>query len=327
MQTPAFWYAPEPTWLAQALRPLAWLYGHAATLHGTLRARRPYYAAVPVISVGNLTVGGSGKTPLVEALARHFARLGHQVAVVSRGYGGRETRWPLQVDIHRHDARQVGDEPLMLARTLADEAVAVWVGRNRPATVRRAEEAGATLIILDDAFQRRDIGRNADILVIDGPRGFGNGLPLPAGPLREPLAARARAHFAVVIDESAARPNAWYGLPAYRLNLHPDATALAALKGQKMVAFAGIGDPAKFFALLASHNLDVVEQFPFPDHHRYTARDLANLHRAARHHQARLVTTAKDAAKLPPAFAAVLPVSAGGPDWPAILADLAPRLS
>lgn len=325
-RAPAFWYAPTSGVCAYALWPFSMLYRAVSFTQGWLRGLKPYYPAVPLISIGNVSVGGSGKTPLVEALARYYAGEGHAVAIVSRGYGAREARWPVRVDVFAHNARQVGDEALMLATQLCNVSVAVWVAANKRDAVRRAEAAGATLIILDDGFHRHDIARNADVVVIDGPRGFGNGFMLPAGPLREPASAIARASFAVVMDEPADRSNQWYGATAYRLKLTPQRSVINALMPKPLVAFAGLGNPAKFFDMLETLGLNLVEAVPFADHYAYTARDLAHLSARAQRLNATLVTTAKDAAKLPAGFAEVVEVVPTGADWPGLLADLAPRL-
>jgi tetraacyldisaccharide 4'-kinase len=162
---------------------------------------------------------------------------------------------------------------------------------------------------------------------VDGPRGFGNGCVVPAGPLREPPAALGRADFAVVMDEPAERANQWYGVLAYRLTLVPEAAAMEALRGKPLLAFAGLGHPAKFFAMLQRQGLQVAQSVVFADHQAYTARDVRVLRDLARRLGATPVTTAKDAAKLPEGFARVVEVAAQGPDWPAVLADLTPRLA
>ncbi|PZP38642.1 MAG: tetraacyldisaccharide 4'-kinase, partial [Pseudomonas fluorescens] len=249
MFAPKFWYQPKPSLTAYALWPLAMLYAGIADLNGRRRARNPYYAAVPVISVGNLVVGGAGKTPVVQGLASYYAAKGYQVAIISRGYGGQSTL-PIQVSPHLHSAAEVGDEPMAMARHFRGQSVSVWVGRNRAAVVRRAEQAGATLMILDDGFQRRDVARQADILVINGSHSkpgssvWGNGLPLPAGPLRETLPNRSRAHFAIVLNEQPQSPIPYYGLPSYRLETRLNPDSLAPLRGKSLVAFAGLAHPS-----------------------------------------------------------------------------------
>ncbi|MCA3243743.1 MAG: tetraacyldisaccharide 4'-kinase [Alphaproteobacteria bacterium] len=335
MKSPAFWWQPHLTLPAALLWPLAALYGAVAVRHGAWRAKRAYYAAVPVISVGNLTVGGSGKTPLVQALAQHYATQGLQVAVVLRGYGGHEAHDPLQVTF-QHTAAQVGDEALALFRALP-RGVQVWVGRHRPSVVRRAEAAGAGLIILDDGFQRRDVARDADLLVLNGhppagqhqPQPFGNGLCLPAGPLREPLAGRTRASWAVVLNEPPTPPGQalpYYGLVAYRVQVQPTAASLAPLQGHPVVAFAGLGHPEKFFSSLRQAGLTLATTVALPDHVRYRPAQLAALQREAQAQHARLATTSKDAAKLPQGFAQVVETTVSGADWPSLLAGLAVKL-
>lgn len=340
MPTPRFWWQPHLTLPALALAPFALAYGKAAQAHGNWRARQAYYAAVPVISVGNITLGGTGKTPLVQALAAHSAAQGttggQQVAIVLRGYGGTESALPLQVSF-QHTATQVGDEAVALFRALPNN-VQVWVGRHRPSVVRRAEAAGAALIILDDGFQRRDVARDIDLLVLNGhppvgqtaPQPFGNGLCLPAGPLREPLSGRSRAHWAVVMNEPPAPPGqplAYYGLVAYRLQVAPTAASLAPLKGKPLLAFAGLGHPEKFFASLRQAGLNLALSIALPDHTTYSAKQLAALQQEAKQLGATLVTTTKDAAKLPQGFAHVIETQLQGADWESLLAGLAVKLN
>jgi tetraacyldisaccharide 4'-kinase len=315
---------------------LAWAYGKVAQVHGAYRAKRAYYAAVPIISVGNITLGGTGKTPLVQALASYFAAQGTQVAIVLRGYGGTESAQPLQVSF-QHTATQVGDEAVALFRALPKN-VQVWVGKHRPSVVRRAEAAGAGLILLDDGFQRRDVARDIDLLVLNGhppqgqtnPQPFGNGLCLPAGPLREPLSGRARAHWAVVMNEPPSTPGTplpYYGLVAYRLVVAPTAVSLAPLRGKPLLAFAGLGHPEKFFASLRQAGLNLTLTIALPDHSRYTPKQLMALQREAKALGATLVTTTKDAAKLPPGFAQVVETQLIGEEWASLLAGLEVKLN
>jgi tetraacyldisaccharide 4'-kinase len=334
MFAPSFWYQPKPSLTAWALWPLSVVYGAVAELHGKSRAKNPYYAGVPVISVGNITVGGTGKTPVVQWLAAHYAARGHMVAVISRGYGG-QCVMPLQVSNRLHSAEEVGDEPLAMARHFEGMSVSVWVGRNRPAVVRRAEQAGATLMILDDGFQRRDVARDVDMLVLNGAQGsvWGNGLCMPAGPLRERLNNRKRAHFAVVLNEpvqTSANPLAplpYYGLPAFRLVTEPTPETILPLKDQPLIAFAGIGHPEKFVRMLAQYGLTTVAAMAFPDHHVYTPANLAYLKARAAEVKAVLVTTEKDAAKLPEGFAEVVKLRVGGPGAEDVLAEIRSRIS
>lgn len=335
MPAPKFWYQSRPTLTAYALWPLAMAYAGIASLNGRLRARNPYFSAVPVISVGNLVVGGAGKTPVVQWLAGYYTNRGHQVAIVSRGYGGQSVM-PFQVNPLIHTAAEVGDEPLALATHFQGHAVNVWVGRNRPAVVRRAEQAGATLIILDDGFQRRDVARDADILVLNGAMVhtggsvWGNGLPLPAGPLRETLPNRSRAHFAVVLNEpepiTPHSPLPYYGLPTYRLTTQPTEASLAPLRHQPVVAFAGLAHPEKFMQTLATAKIQLAAAIAFPDHHTYTPANLTYLRNRAMDAKAVLATTTKDAVKLPAGFAHVVELTLGGPARTDLLTELNTRL-
>jgi tetraacyldisaccharide 4'-kinase len=324
MFAPRFWYKPRLTVPALLLWPLGMAYGAASWLKGHARARNPYYAGVPVISIGNLVVGGAGKTPVVQWLAGWLAAQGHQVAIVSRGYGGSLGDQPTQVNPRFHNATMVGDEPLLLASHFANRAVAVWIGRNRPAAVRRAEQAGATVILLDDAFQRRDVARNLDVLVLNGSEGapWGNGLPMPAGPLREFLSARRRASFALVLNEHPAQPLPYYGVPAYRLNTVATEASIAPLRGKKLLAFAALAHPEKFIATLVQQRLHIKAAIAFPDHHLYTGANLNYLATRARDAGAQMVTTSKDAVKLPPGFAHVVHITLSGPGMADFLTEI-----
>ena len=319
LATPRFWYEPRPGPLAWLLRPLGWLYGLAAGIH---RARiRPWQPPLPVVSVGNLTLGGTGKTPLVIALARELARRGWHPAVLSRGYGSGR-REPLRVE-PRMAAALVGDEALELVRGLP--GLPVWIGSDRVASARRALEAGADLLLLDDGLQHWPLTRDCDISVLDGERRLGNGLLFPAGPLRERPAALARADLLVLtgVSSAAAEPAAaaaalparlpwpegrpWFAVAA-RLELPPG------LRQRPLLAFCGIGLPEKFFAALRQEGCRLVACEAFPDHHPYARTDVERLLTLARaQHNATLVTTGKDWQRLtavlaPHERAAVVPV-------------------
>lgn len=326
MKSPSFWWEPRITVLARLLQPVSWLYGQVAAMHGAWRAKRATPVGVPVISIGNLTVGGAGKTPLTQWVAEQLAAMGHQVAIVSRGYGGASAATPLRVRPNVHTAFQVGDEPLLLARHFTASPVAVWVGINRPLAVRRAVEAGATVVVLDDAFQRRDVARTLDLLVINGTRpAFGNGLCLPAGPLREPLSALRRAHAAVILNAPEAAPLpvlAQAEIPTFHLATIPTATSLEPLRNHRLLAFCGLAHPEKFFNTLKTAGLEPTQTVTFPDHHAYTAADLKRLQNASQQLHAVRVTTTKDAAKLPRNFAYVLDISLTGADAAPLVALL-----
>lgn len=300
---PSFW--TQDGWPARALSPLSAI-GAAVTAR---RVARPgWQAPVPVICCGNATVGGAGKTTLVLDLARRLS--GSGVHMLSRGYGG-ESRGVRRVE--RDDpATLVGDEALLLA------AVApTWIGADRAASARAAIEEGARLLLMDDGLQNPTLAKTLSILVIDGASGFGNGRVLPAGPLREPVAAAAaRCQAAVLIgpDAHLAANGLPPEMPVLRADLRQD-EAIHTLADRKVVAFAGIASPEKFFTPLRRAGADVVAAWPFPDHHVYTAGELSELLRYAREHRAVLVTTPKDAVRLPPKVRSQVSVIGVGLEW------------
>ncbi len=295
MRAPGFWESRKPTALARLLQP-------AGALYGSIAARRMLKpgarAGVPVICVGNFVVGGAGKTPTALALARMLIADGRHVAFLSRGYGGARRAEPVQVDPARHDAAAVGDEPLLLARVAP-----CWVGADRVASAGRAIDAGAEVLLLDDGLQNPALVKDLAFAVVDGQTGFGNGLCLPAGPLRAPLALQAPLVGALVMvggDEAAQRTisAAVPGRPVFAASLEPDALAAASLIGREVVAFAGIARPEKFYATLRRVGAQVVMTRDFPDHHAFTPREIAALMEEAARRRAILATTEKDAARL-----------------------------
>ena len=291
MRAPAFWQTDSAP--ARALAPLAWAYGVLAGLGA--RRRRVARAPVPVICVGNLVAGGAGKTPVALALARRLAARGWRPHLVSRGYRGR-AHGPLRVDPARDDAALVGDEALLLA-----EAAPTWVARDRAAGAYAAAQAGAGVVVLDDGHQNHSLHKDLSLVVVDGGAGFGNGRLLPAGPLREPVAAGlARADAAVLIgvDRAGVRAALPPALLLLEARLVPAAGA-DKVGGRAVVAFAGIGRPEKFFATLESLSCDLLGRHPFADHHRYADYEVLLLADKAVKLGAVLVTTAKDFVRLP----------------------------
>lgn len=291
MTPPAFWLEGGP--LSRALSPL----GALVSLAGRLRGLwvRPKRAPVPVVCVGNLTVGGTGKTPTAIAIARALIGRGRKPAFVSRGYGG-SARGPLCVDAATADARVVGDEAILLARVAP-----AWIGADRAAAAFAAAAAGADCLILDDGFQNPALAKDFSLVVIDGATGFGNGKVMPAGPLREPVArglARADAALVMGEDRSGLLPRLARRLPAFAARLEPRGD-FARLSGARVVAFAGIGRPQKFFDTLAALGAQVVRTFVFADHHPYLPTDIEPILADARRLDARPVTTEKDAVRIP----------------------------
>jgi len=319
IRAPRFWSNPagRPGWQARLLAPAAWLW----RLGGWWRGRRvvPYRAPVPVVCIGNLTAGGGGKTPMVAALLARLAAQGRSPHVVSRGHGGR-LAGPHRVDLDRDSHGDVGDEPLLLA-ALAP----VWVARDRAAGVRAAVAAGAGLILMDDGFQNPAVISDRAILMVDAGPGFGNARLIPAGPLREPVAGGlARADVVVLVGTQAEREavaGRWPGLAgAVAARLVPRRTGLS-LAGERVLAFAGIGRPGKFFATLEAMGAEIVEAVAFADHCDYSGAVLRRLRRRALAEGAMLVTTEKDAVRLPADFrpeVVVVQVHLELEDWAAI---------
>ena len=288
-----FWRRGGSPWPATALLPAAAIYAAAVRLRGWGRA--PYRPPVPVVVAGGLTLGGAGKTPLALALAEKLSpRNPH---FLSRGYGGR-ARGPLRVDPARHDAAEVGDEPLLLAA-----AAATWIARDRAAGAKAAVDDGAGLLILDDGFQNPFVAKDLSVLAIDGESGLGNGHVFPAGPLREPAErALRRAGAVVLIGSDGAGVAACIGGRCPILAARLAATNAAAVAGARVYAFAGIGRPEKFFASLEDAGALVVSRRAFADHHPYTAAEAAALVSAAKAAGAVPITTAKDRQRLPSSF-------------------------
>ncbi|WP_339036910.1 tetraacyldisaccharide 4'-kinase [Bradyrhizobium symbiodeficiens] len=294
MREPAFWYRPRSL-PSYALWPLGALYG-AITERRMLRQGAD--AGIPVICVGNYHVGGAGKTPTVLALTRLLRELGETPVVLSRGYGGR-LQGPVMVDRTRHTAADIGDEPLMMARD-----VPVAVARDRLDGVALAKSQGATVILMDDGFQNPRLLKDASLIVIDSERGLGNGQVFPAGPLRAPLKAQLdRTDALVLIGDGRAANEVAAELakrdkPELRARLKPDAASLAQLFGKNVLAFAGIGDPERFFRTLRVSGIEVARTRRFADHHMFSREEIAALAADAEREQLTLVTTEKDLARL-----------------------------
>lgn len=293
MRAPEFWQQ-QPGLASALLAPVAALYNAA----GWVRARRtiPWRAPVPVVCVGNLVAGGAGKTPTALTIGAQLQASGLNITFLSRGYG-RHGTGTILVDPARHGAAEVGDEPLLLAQ-LAPTIVAA----DRKDGTRLAVAEGADVVILDDGLQNPALHKDARLVVIDGTSGFGNGKVIPAGPLRESLTrglARASAFVLIGTDCHGVLP-LLVGAPVLRARLVPDENARL-LGGERVVAFAGIGWPAKFFETLSEIGAEILARHSFPDHHAYADADIAMLRESAARHGARLVTTQKDWVRLPEA--------------------------
>ena len=294
MREPAFWWrgvGPQ----AQLLAPLGLIYGAIAARRMARTGVRP---GLPVLCVGNFTLGGAGKTPAVIMLAKMLTDGGGRPFCLSRGYGGSKAG-PKLVDGRSDSAAQVGDEALLLAR-----AAPTIMARDRVGGAEFARAQGASAIILDDGLQNPSLAKDFTVAVIDARRGIGNARVFPAGPLRAPLDAQfARTDALLVVGEGNAADGVAERLrarsrPIFHARLAPDKAAVSALSGHNVLAFAGIGDPDKFFATARTAGIVVSRRRTFPDHHRYTPQDASELILRAEHSGLTLLTTEKDRARM-----------------------------
>ena len=285
MRAPDFWSRDDffARAASLALAPVGWLYG--ASVGFKQNRTNPWRSKARVVCVGNLTVGGSGKTPVAIAVARRLLAKGLNVTLLSRGYGGKLTG-PVAVDVHAHGAGAVGDEPLLLA------AVApTIVSADRKTGAMLADERCADVIVMDDGHQNFALKKDISIVVVDATSGFGNGRVLPAGPLREPVRqGLARADAVVLVGEGTPEFFRFEG-PVLRAHLSPGTVELDSIR---TVAFAGIGRPEKFFDMLETMGALIVARHAFGDHHAYTLAQIAGLRDEASRLRATLVTTEKD---------------------------------
>ena len=297
MQAPKYWYRSR-SWQAVLLSPLGALYAWA-----TARRQKnacPTRVDIPVVCIGNLNVGGTGKTPTTIALAQMLISRGIAVHIVSRGYGG-SLQAVTQVDPRTHTADETGDEPLLMAAFAP-----TWVANERIAGARAAQDAGADVILLDDGFQDPSLIKDLSIIVVDATRGFGNGRCLPAGPLREPVHVglkRADAVISIGVPEAQAqfrkRSADQLGRIAHlTASLKPIEMGMPWADG-RYLAFAGIGDPEKFFATLRGLDAPLVRTVALDDHQKLARPMIQRLMKEAQSMNAQLVTTEKDAARLP----------------------------
>jgi tetraacyldisaccharide 4'-kinase len=299
MKAPSFWYK-DPGLLAGLLLPLTFIYKFLTLLKRA--TSKPYRATVPVICIGNLTVGGTGKTPTVIALAQRLITQGYNPSIVSRGYGGSQ-KGPLKVNEQIHKFNDVGDEPLLLS-----SIAPTWVAKNRRLGIIAAVKQGANIILLDDGFQNKKIYKDISIVTVDAYRGFGNGLLLPAGPLREPIySGLSTANFLISIGDDESHKNFINKLSLERTptiisgRLAPIKTGMD-WKNLSVFAFAGIGNPEKFFLTLRNLGAKVVNTIALSDHQIFDKKLLLRLETESGEINAQLVTTEKDAIRLPHEF-------------------------
>ncbi len=302
LDEPSWWYAPRQTGLATCLKPLAALYGYAAARR--YHRASPYRSRLPVLCVGNFTAGGTGKTPFVIHLCERLAASGHAPVALTRGYGGR-LAGPYWVNAGSDVAGDVGDEALLLAR-----AAPTLVARDRRSGAR-AIETGPTpvsVIVMDDGLQNPALAKDLTFAVVDGSRGLGNGLVMPAGPLRAALEFQLGLTDAILVNEGVrgggegeGAVTAWlrrrFAGPVLRATLAPSGDS-GWLEGTRVLAWAGIGAPERFFATLRALGADVVHTLSFRDHQALTASDARRVIELARRLGAAPVTTEKDMARL-----------------------------
>ena len=294
MKAPQFWYEPN-TWKAKFLYPLGYFYNLLTLLRGKLAKPQSYSCLT--ICIGNLNVGGTGKTPTTIALAQHFLKKGLQVHVVSRGYKGK-FQGTFLVDPQKHKSDEVGDEPLLMS-----EFTSVWVSNKRKNGIAAAENAGAQIVLLDDGFQDPSFHKDFSLIVVDGEKGFGNKKCMPAGPLRENIVQGfKRADALVIVGERIYKFDTFpTHLKIIHSTLKPIETGMNWKEG-KYLAFAGIADPSKFFKTLRSLGANLIDCVALSDHQKLDGQVLKRLERKANSAHAQLVTTEKDAVRLSNTF-------------------------
>ncbi len=293
MRTPTFWQYNN--WIAKLLTPLGELYALATKTR--LRLKKSKKIDTPVICIGNLTAGGTGKTPTAISLAFMLQNAGIYPTFISRGYHG--SLQNIQVDSIHHTPQQVGDEPLLLAHIAP-----TFINADRYQAALMAQNNQAECILMDDGFQNPTLYKDLSLLVIDGATGFGNKKCIPAGPLREHIAdGLKRAQAALIIGEDEHNIASSLNIPYFKGKIVPETPNL---KNNCVVAFAGIGRPQKFYTSLQELGIEIIKTFDFPDHHYYSENELKELIRYAENNQAELITTSKDFVKIPvslqPAF-------------------------
>lgn len=322
MRAPDFWATRGP--LARLLAPAGMLWRLGVELER--RFAKTQRASLPILCVGNLVAGGAGKTPTALALGAALRARGRTVHFLTRGYGGR-IAGPVRVERDRHSAHDVGDEALLLAAEAP-----TWVARDRIAGAAAAAAAGADIVVMDDGFQNHRIAKDLSLLVVDGGYGIGNGRLIPAGPLRESVEdglARANAVVLIGADTFGLTPTLGARLPVLTARLVPDA-GLRKYAGRSVVAFAGIGRPAKFVATLREAGCDVVITREFPDHHPYTPDEIMEICEMADAMGAVPMTTEKDSVRIPAEARTMVQIVRVTLEWddPAALARvLAPLLT
>ncbi|AMJ58932.1 tetraacyldisaccharide 4'-kinase [Bosea sp. PAMC 26642] len=297
MRAPGFWWRLPPAPLARLLQPFGWLYG---ALTSRRMRGKGVDAGIPVICVGNFVAGGAGKTPTALMLAALLRMRGETPFVLMRGYGGTLTG-PLEVDPTRHTPAEAGDEPVLMAAHIR-----TIVSRDRPAGAGLARMLGASVVVMDDGLQNPSLAKTLRLAVVDGFGGIGNGLCIPAGPLRAPLSGQFSGTDAVLVigagpaGEAVGSAARSAGIMVLQGHLVPDAASTDKLRGQRVLAVSGIGRPEKFLATLREAGAEIVADHAFGDHYAYGASDIAALIAEAKARNSVVATTEKDMTKLGP---------------------------
>lgn len=286
MKTPKYWQSNS--FISKLLEPLGFLYGTITKLR--IKLKRTDRVDIPVVCIGNITAGGTGKTPVSVSIAKMLATEMFHPFFVSRGYGGKLKN--VMVNNKKHTARDVGDEPLLLSRQAP-----VVVNANRYEAAKMASEQGADVIIMDDGFQNPGLYKDLSFLVFDGHYGIGNGKIIPAGPLRETLKDGVkRADAVIILGKDKHNLAQRCGLPVFFGHTEAVQTTI---NNQDVIAFAGIGHPQKFYHTLKQQGFNVVKTIDFPDHHFYTREELDSIINEAKENNAQIYTTSKDFVKIP----------------------------
>ena len=287
MKTPGFW--KDVNFFSNLFTPIGWIYGTITTIRNTIsRGKR---IGIPVVCIGNLTAGGVGKTPIAISIAKMLQSSGKNPFFITRGYGG--SLQDVVVNPKEHTARDVGDEPLLLAQTAN-----TVVNKDRYLGAFRAAECNADIIIMDDGFQNPGLHKDISFIVVDGARGFGNQRCIPAGPLREFISTGLlRADAIILIGETSPELLKLFGKKEiFKAKIKPHCPNV---KNKRVVAFAGIGHPEKFYNSLEECGFELVSKHNFADHHTYTTKELNKLIDISIKKEAELFTTSKDFIKIP----------------------------
>lgn len=293
MKAPLFWKKKHSVYRL-LFSPLAFLYQFISSQRE--RFLTPIKIKIPVICVGNIALGGTGKTPVTMMIAVALKAQGFNVHILSRGYGGK-LKGPLLVNTTYHTAQEVGDEPLLLAQTAP-----TWISKNKVEGAKAATQAGAEILLLDDGLQNPSLHKDFNIIVVNGEYGLGNQCVFPAGPLRETVENAVRKANVIIImgKDTHSLEKKWQGTcPILHGHLNPHMDDIQALKNHPIYTFAGIGYPEKFFAMQRNYGLHVIAEKAFPDHYSFKLSDLKKLQDQANHFKAHLVTTEKDYLRLP----------------------------